>query len=90
MQFSETPAVNKSLAFDSADLEIKARLVENELTIDVLKSGVCVHRLTIADVVGRMENSWIADMFAREDRVDLSGMSGEVDDYVRSLNIAQG
>jgi len=90
MHQTETKTIDKSLSFDGADLEIKARLVENSVTIDVVKSGTCVHRLTIADVGGRMENSWIADMFAREDRVDLSSMSGEVDDYVRSLNIAQG
>ena len=90
MQLPEATAVEKSLTFDSADIEIKARLIDDEVTIDVLKSGVCIHRLTISDVTGRMENSWIADMFAREDRVDLAGMSGEVDDYVQSLNISQG
>jgi hypothetical protein len=90
MQFAQTASVDKSMSFDHADLEIKARLVDNNVTIDVVKSGACVHRLTIADADAHLENSWIADLFAREDRIDLAGMNGEVEDYVRSLNISQG
>lgn len=90
MQQLEINSGGKSLRFDDADIEIQAQLVENNVTINIMKSGACVHKLTIADAVGRMENSWIADLFAREDRVELAGMAGELDDYVRTLNVSQG
>ncbi|MBU2533553.1 MAG: hypothetical protein KKB37_12485 [Alphaproteobacteria bacterium] len=90
MQQVDIATLDKSLSFDEADLTIQARLNDNDVTIDIVKSGTCVHRLTIADAVGRMENSWIADLFAREDRLELNSIAGEVDEYVRTLNISQG
>jgi hypothetical protein len=78
------------LTFKSADVEIWARLGQRDVTIDVVKSGACVHRLTINDAIGRMEHSWIAEMFAREDKVDLGDIVSDVEDYVSNLDIKQG
>ena len=46
--------------------------------------------LTIDDAVGRMEHGWIANLFAREDRVALSDLASDADDYISGLNINQG
>ena len=81
---------DQSLRFDQADLEIRASLGGDRVTIDVMKSGACVHRLTINDAVGRMEHSWIANLFAREDTVALSELTSEAEDYISQLNINQG
>ena len=81
---------DQSLRFDRADLEIRASLGGDSVTIDVMKSGACVHRLTISDAVGRMEHSWIANLFAREDNVALGELASEAEEYIRQLNINQG
>lgn len=80
----------QTVDFGPADLQIRAQLDGDQVTINVMKSGACVHRLTIEDAVGRMEHSWIADLFAREDRVDLSKLSSDAEDYISQLNINQG
>lgn len=82
-------AVN-ALRFAGADLEIQAKRDGESVTINVLKSGACVHRLTIDDAFGRMEHGWIADLFAREDRVALADLAKDADDYIDELNINQG
>ena len=81
---------NKSLRFDGTDLEIRAQLRDETITINVMKDGRCVHRLTIDDAMQRLEHAWIADLFAREDRVALSDLSHDLEDYVGGLNINQG
>ncbi len=43
-------------------------------TIDIVKEGVRVHHLALDDAVGPMEQAWITDFFAREDRVTLTTM----------------
>ena len=90
MQHEMNVVPAKSVSFDEADLEIRATLSDKSVVINVMKSGACVHRLTIDDAVGRMEHSWIADMFAREDRVELGVISREAEDYISDLNINQG
>ena len=90
MGHMESQEAVKAVNFDQADLEIRAQLEGNSVTINVLKSGSCVHRLTIDDAVGRMEHSWIADLFAREDRVALTDLASEAEDYISELNINQG
>lgn len=78
------------LTFADADLEIRAQLDQQTVTINIMKSGTCVHRLTISDAVGPMEHSWIADLFARDDRVELSQIVRDAEDYVSHLDINQG
>ncbi|MEM7746692.1 MAG: hypothetical protein AAGB04_27700 [Pseudomonadota bacterium] len=80
----------KAVDFGAADLKIQAQLDGDNVTINVMKSGACVHRLTIEDAVGRMEHSWIADLFARDDRVALSDLTKDAEDYISQLNINQG
>jgi hypothetical protein len=90
MQKIETRTSSKYLRFDGTDLEIRAQLCNESVTIKVMKAGTCVHRLTIDDAVNRLEHGWIADMFAREDRVALSELAHEAEDFVGGLNINQG
>jgi hypothetical protein len=90
MDTIDTTLPKNSLRFDGADLEIRARLGGNAMTIDVLKSGACIHRVTIDDAAMPLEHSWIADLFAREHKIELGALAREVDDYVGSLNINQG
>lgn len=90
MQKIERSELSKSLSFDGTDLEVRAQLDGDRVTINVMKSGSCVHKVTISDAVGRMEHSWLADMFAREDQVRLSEIQIQAADYVSELNINQG
>lgn len=83
-----TPAAK--LTLNGADLEIRAHLGGKDVTIDVIKAGACVHRLTISDAVAPMEHSWLAELFAREHRVDLGAISRDAEDYVSNLDIRQG
>ncbi|MBS0241359.1 MAG: hypothetical protein JSS20_04225 [Proteobacteria bacterium] len=78
------------LTFKSADVEIWASLGDKDVTIDVVKSGARVHRVTVSGAVGRMEHSWLAELFSREDKVDLRAISHDAEDYVSNLDIRQG
>jgi hypothetical protein len=90
MQHELAKTFTKAMHIDGADLEIRASLASEAVTIDILKSGSCVHRITIADATAPMEHPWIAELFAREDKVELGSIAREVDDYVGSLDIRQG
>lgn len=37
-----------------------------------------------------IENAWLADMFMRDERVQLRALCADVEEYVETLNIAQG
>lgn len=80
----------KALSFGGTDLEIRAQLEGESVTISVIKAGACVHRLTVDDAVGRLEHGWIANLFARDDRVALSDLASDAADYISELNINQG
>jgi hypothetical protein len=80
----------RSVLFASADLEVRSRLHDHTLQLEILKSGVCVHRVTVANATGSLENSWLAELFAREDSIDLGTMSHDIDDFVGGLDIRQG
>ena len=84
-----TPPAGK-LTFQNADLEIRAHLGQSDVTIDVMKAGTCVHRLTLSDAMSPLQHSWLAELFAREDKVDLGAISRDADDYVSKLDINQG
>lgn len=90
MQALDMKDTSQYLRFGGTDLEIRAELNSDSVTIDILKSGNCVHRLTVDDALGRMEHGWIADLFAREDRIALSQLTNEADEFVSNLNINQG
>lgn len=80
----------QSLNFDGADIEIQAHMRDAALTIDILKSGTRVHRVTLSDATSRLEHGWLADLFAREHKVDLGVIAGEMIEYVENLDINQG
>lgn len=82
--------VAQSLMFDAAEIQIQAHMLDRALTIDILKSGTRVHRVTLSDAASRLEHGWLADLFAREHRVDLKAIAGEMHDYVENLDINQG
>jgi hypothetical protein len=90
MQHGHVSSATQSLRFDLADLEIQAVWRAPTVTIEILKSGACVHRLIIDDAASPIEHRWLMDLFAREDRVDLGSMSRDADDYVIGLNVNQG
>jgi len=90
MHFVEANEAVKALRFSGSDFEIQAQQEGESVTINVMKSGACVHRLTIDDAFERLDHGWIADLFAREDRVKLSELSKDADDYIDELNINQG
>jgi hypothetical protein len=90
MQTATLPSAAKSMSFDGADLEVRAKLGQNCLTIDIMKAGNRVHRVTINDAVDRLEHGWLAGLFAREHHVELATLVGEVHDYVDGLNTNQG
>ena len=90
MQHTENRPSSQSLHFDLADLEIRARLDNGAVTIEVVKSGARVHQLTIGDAVKPMHHAWIADLFAREDRIEIGALVREADDYITALDINQG
>lgn len=87
----DTPmSCDQSLRFDDAEIQISARLEDKALTIDILKSGACVHRVTLEDALTRLDNLWLADLFARESKVALGTMKGEMSEYLEGLDINQG
>lgn len=90
MQHEHVSPATQSLRFDGADLEIQAVWRASAVTIEIVKSGTCVHRLIIDDAAGPIEHRWLMDLFAREDRVDIGSMVREADDYVVGLNVNQG
>ena len=59
-------AFGNTLKFAGADLEVRAQMGQQCLTIEVMKSGACVHRVTVNDVTGPLEHGWIAHLFAGE------------------------
>lgn len=80
----------KTLKIDAVDIQIRAELVASELIIDVLKQGSRIHRVSVKDPGERLEHAWLAELFAQEQRVELHGLAGEMNDYVDGLDIRQG
>jgi hypothetical protein len=87
---SPVPVAAQFLKFDAADIQIQAHMVDAALTIDIMKSGMRVHRVTLSDAASRLEHTWLAELFAREHKVDLAAIAGEMHDYVENLDINQG
>lgn len=81
---------DQSLRFDTADIQIRAQILDRALTIDIMKSGMRVHRVTLDEATSRLENGWLADLFAGEHKVDLGVLAREMHDYVDDLDIKQG
>ena len=80
----------KCIQFDGTDIEVCVRLDNAAMRIDVMKSDVCVHSVIIDHAADPIEHSWLADLFAREDRVELRELANDVDEYLKSTNTNQG
>ncbi len=72
------------------DLEIVIDLCRGELTIDLRKSDVSIHRVIIEQATAPIENIWLAEMFTRDAHVRLADISADVTDYLAEIDIAQG
>ncbi len=72
------------------DLTVLVELNDGELSMTVSKANMSVYRVVLEQATMPIENAWLADMFMRDDRVQLAKLCAEVEDYVDSLNIAQG
>ena len=72
------------------DLEVHIGLADDDLALEVRKAGRLIHRVVVEQATGPVEQAWIVDLFARSDRVCLTDISAEADDYLNSLDIAQG
>jgi len=86
---SRKPAANH-LDFPGTDLTVLVELHNGELSMTVNKADRRVYRVVLEQATLPIENAWLADMFMRDDRVQLGKLSADVEDYVASLNIAQG
>ena len=80
----------KCIRFDGTDIEVCVQLKNASMRIDVMKSSVCVHSVIIDHAADPIENSWLADLFAREDHVELRDLAKDVDEYLMSTNTNQG
>ena len=80
----------KCVQFDGTDIEVCVRLDNAAMRIDVMKSDVCVHSVIVDHAADPIENSWLADLFAREDHVELRELANDVDEYLKSTNTNQG
>lgn len=79
-----------SIDFPGTDLKVHAHLENDELIVEVSKGEMLVYRAVVEQATGPLEHAWIADLFMRSDRVRLRDLSAEMDDYLTSLDIAQG
>ena len=72
------------------DLVVQIELKNNELSMTVKKAQSNVYRVILEQATESIENPWLAEMFMRDDRVQLGKLSADMVDYIDSLNIAQG
>jgi hypothetical protein len=78
------------LDFPGTDLTVVVELNNGELSMTVSKANTSVYRVVLEQATTPLEHAWLADMFMRDDRVQLRELSADVEDYVETLNIAQG
>lgn len=80
----------RRLDFPGTDLTVFVELNGSELSLAVNKADRRVYRVVLEQATMPIENTWLADMFMRDDRVHLGRLSADVEEYVETLNIAQG
>jgi hypothetical protein len=83
-------SIARRLDFPGTDLTVLVELNGSELSLTVNKADRRVYRLVMEEATMPIENTWLADMFMRDDRVHLGKLSADVAEYVETLNIAQG
>lgn len=82
--------IKKCIQLDGTDIEVCVRLENASMRIDVKKSNVCVHTVIVENAADSIEHSWLADLFAREDHVELRDLAKDVNEYLISTNTNQG
>lgn len=90
MPDDEKAGIEQSMRFEGADLVIRARLAQSSLTIEIAKSGAVVHRVVLDHATDPLEHAWLAELFAKDERVHLNDLARQLDDYVGGLNTNQG
>jgi hypothetical protein len=85
-----TELVTGRLPVPGTDLEVTVRLENGELTIVLTKGNARVYRVVIEQATMPIENAWLSDMFMHEHHVRLGQMTSDLEEYVESLNAAQG
>lgn len=83
-------SIARRLDFPGTDVSVFVELNGSELSVTVNKADRRVYRVVLEEATMPIENTWLADMFMREDRVHLGKLSADVEEYVETLNIAQG
>ena len=72
------------------DLEVIVSLDQDELTIELRKSNVALHRVIVEQATAPMEDIWLADLFVRDARVRLADVSADIIDFLADRDVAQG
>jgi hypothetical protein len=85
-----TEPVTSRLAVPGTDLEVTVQLENGDLTMVLTKANAHVYRVVIEQATMPIDNTWLSDMFMHEHRVRLGEMSSDLEEYVESLNVAQG
>jgi hypothetical protein len=85
-----TELVTGRLEVPGTDLVVTVRLENGELTMVLTKANAHIYRVVVEQATMPIENAWLSDMFMHDHRVSLSQMNSDLDDYVESLNLAQG
>lgn len=83
-------AAQQVAKFPGTDLEIRAKLADASLTLEVVKSGAVVHRVVLDHATDPLEHAWLAELFAKDEHVRIDEMARQLDDYVGGLNTNQG
>ena len=82
--------IEKTVQFDGTDIEVCIQLKDASMRIEARKSGACVHTVVIDHAEESLEHAWLADLFAREDHIELRDLANDVDEYLMSTNTNQG
>ena len=90
MAHTTTKTIEQALKFAGTDLEVRVSLANASLTIEVMKSGACVHRVVLDHATDPIENGWLTELIARDERVNMDELAHQIDDYVAGLNPNQG
>ena len=83
-------SVARRLDFPGTDLTVSVELHGSQLSLTVNKADRRVYRVVLEEATMPIENTWLADMFMRDDRVHLGKLTADVEEYVETLNTAQG
>ena len=85
-----TELVTGRLAVPGTDLEVAVRLENGELTMVLTKANARVYRVVVEQATMPIENAWLSDMFMHDHRVRLGQLTSDLEEYIDSLNVAQG